>query len=120
MAIPGNTGHKRLINACLCSAKGLRTCFRTEEAFRQEILLCLILIPLSFFIAATIVEWLLLIGSLLLVLIVELLNTGIERVVDRISTDYHDLSGEAKDMGSAAVFVSLILCVLCWAAIILF
>ncbi len=114
------TGLRRIRNAFACSLQGLRTCFKTEEAFRQEILLCVVLIPLSFFLADTLAEWLLLNGSLAMVLVVELLNTGIERAIDRISFDRHDLSRDAKDMGSAAVMLSLLIFALCWAAILVF
>ncbi len=113
-------GIGRLRTALANSLRGLAACFRTEEAFRQEIILCLVLIPMSFFIAGGLNEWLLLNGSLAMVLVVELLNTGIERAIDRISFERHDLSRDAKDMGSAAVLLSLIIFVLCWGAILLF
>ena len=120
MGVNGQKGSKRLYSALSNSIHGMKTCFRTEEAFRQEILLCIVLIPLSFFIAGNLNEWLLLNGSLAMVLVVELLNTGIERAIDRISFDRHELSRDAKDMGSAAVLLSLVIFVLCWGAILVF
>jgi diacylglycerol kinase (ATP) len=116
----GLKGFKRLAAAFLNSMHGMKRCFATEAAFKQEILLAAVLMPLSFYIAGTVDEWLLLNGSLALVLIVELLNTGIERAIDRISFDRNALSREAKDMGSAAVMLSIVLCGLCWGAVILF
>jgi diacylglycerol kinase (ATP) len=115
----GLKGGSRILAAFLNSLHGMKRCFATEDAFKQEILLAILLVPLSFYLAATVNEWLLLNGSLFLVLIVELLNTAIERAIDRISFDRHELSREAKDMGSAAVLLSLIFCGLCWGAIIL-
>lgn len=112
-------GIPRLINAFRCSLYGAKRCFLTEQAFRQEILLAAILFPLSFLIAGTLTEWLILTISLVLVLIVELLNTAIERAIDRISFDRHELSREAKDMGSAAVLLSLLVLALCWGGVIL-
>ena len=113
-----NTGLKRIYNAFFFSVHGFKACFRTEEAFRQEVLLSFIMIPLGFWCGPTLPEQLLLIGSVLLVLIIELLNTGIERAIDRISFEKHDLSKEAKDMGSAAVFLSLVFCCITWALIL--
>lgn len=117
MGKPGNTGFRRIVNATFFSFAGLRAAWRGEAAFRQESLLCAVLIPAAFWLGTTAVERSLLIGTCLLVLIVELLNTGIESVVDRIGAEHHDLSGQAKDMGSAAVFLSLALVVVVWALI---
>jgi diacylglycerol kinase (ATP) len=100
-------GFRRIYNATLYSLAGVRAAFRSEAAFRQELILSLILVPLAFWVGTTAVERALLIGSCLLVLITELLNTSIEVVVDRISAEHHEMSGRAKDIGSAAVFVSL-------------
>ena len=117
MAKPGNTGLRRIINATLFSMAGFRVAWRDEAAFRQELLLCVVLIPTAFWLGRTAVERSLLIGSCLVVLIVELLNTGIENVVDRFGEERHPLSGQAKDMGSAAVFTSLMLTLVIWSLI---
>ena len=116
----GKTGWARVACAFRCSLQGFRRCFKTEEAFRQEAALCAVLVPASFFIAGNVVEWLVLNGSLAMVLVVELLNTAVERTVDRISCERHELSRDAKDMGSAAVMLSLIAFCVCWGAILLF
>ena len=114
---PGKTGLARLIDATLYSAKGLSACWRNEAAFRQEILLVAVLAPLSFFIANTVEQWLLLILPLCGLLIVELLNSAVENVVDRIGDEHHVLAGRAKDMGSAAVFICLVTIGISWFAI---
>lgn len=111
-------GVKRLYNATLYSWAGLKAAFATEAAFRQEVIALLLLTPLAFVVGDHAIEWVLLIGSLLLVLMMELVNSAIEAVVDRLGTEYHPLSGRAKDIGSAAVFVALILAVFTWGAII--
>ncbi len=116
MAKPGKTGLTRIINAYGYSVQGMTAAWKHEAAFRQEVVLSVLGIPLAFVIASSVVELLLLIGSLLLVLIVELLNSAVEAVVDRIGSEHHDLAGQAKDMGSAAVCVSLILLAVVWAA----
>ena len=117
MGKPGNTGLRRIINATFFSMAGFRAAWRDEAAFRQEVLLCVVLIPAAFWLGRTAVERSLLVGSCLIVLIVELLNTGIENVVDRFGEERHRLSGQAKDMGSAAVFVSLMLTLVIWSLI---
>ena len=117
MGKPGNTGLRRIINATFFSMAGFRAAWRDEAAFRQELLLCVVLIPTAFWLGRTAVERSLLIGSCLVVLIVELLNTGIENVVDRFGAERHPLSGQAKDMGSAAVFTSLVLTLVIWSLI---
>ena len=117
MGKPGNTGFRRIINATFLSMAGFRAAWRDEAAFRQELLLCVVLVPAAFWLGRTAVERSLLIGSCLIVLIVELLNTGIENVVDRFGEERHRLSGQAKDMGSAAVFVSLVLTLVVWSLI---
>jgi diacylglycerol kinase (ATP) len=114
-----NTGFRRLYNAFFFSLQGFRACFRTEEAFRQEVLISLILIPLALWLGRNALEDILLVGSILLVLIVELLNTAVERAIDRISFERHELSKEAKDMGSAAVLLMLFLAGFTWATILL-
>ncbi|MBN8744053.1 MAG: diacylglycerol kinase [Betaproteobacteria bacterium] len=98
---------------------GLRAAWQTESAFRQELTLALILLPLALWLGRTWTERAVLAGSVLLVLIVELLNTAIEYTVDRVSLERHDLSKTAKDLGSAAVLLTLLLCVLIWAAVLL-
>jgi diacylglycerol kinase (ATP) len=117
MGKPGNTGFRRIINATFFSMAGFRAAWRDEAAFRQELLLCVVLVPAGFWLGRTAVERSLLIGSCLIVLIVELLNTGIENVVDRVGSEQHRLSGQAKDLGSAAVFTSLVLTLVIWGLI---
>jgi diacylglycerol kinase (ATP) len=117
MGKPGNTGLTRLIKATGFSMRGLHAAFKYEAAFRQELLLCVILLPAAFWVGENAVEWALLVGSLLLVLIVELCNSAVEAVVDRVGSEHHDLSGRAKDIGSAAVFVSLVNVAVVWASI---
>lgn len=119
VAKPGNTGIKRVILAAGYSWSGLSATFRHEAAFRQELALCLLLIPLALWLGDDGVARALMIGSLLLVLLVELLNSAIEAVVDRIGTEHHELSGRAKDIGSAAVFVALGNVVIVWALVLL-
>lgn len=109
-----NTGLKRIVKAAGYSVNGIRSALSEEAAFRQEALLALVFIPLAFFVADNNVERALLIGVTLLVLIVELLNSAIEAVVDRVGTEHHILSGKAKDMGSAAVLVALVLWAFVW------
>lgn len=110
----GRSGLERIVRAAGHSAQGLRAAFQGESAFRQEVLLTFVLAPLAFWLADDWKELVLLLGSLLLVLIVELLNSGIEAAIDRISYEQHELSKRAKDMGSAAVLIALVLCALVW------
>lgn len=112
-----SNGLRRVWNAALYSLAGLRATWRNEAAFRQEVMLTLILIPAAFWYGGSAVQRILLIGSCVLVLIVELLNSAIEAAIDRIGDDEHKLSGRAKDMGSAAVFISLWLVLLTWVLI---
>ena len=116
---PGKTGLARIIDAAGYSFKGLRFAWKNEAAFRQESVLALVLIPLAFWIGNNAVQISLLIGSCLIVMIVELLNTGIEAVVDRISDEYHTLAGSAKDLGSAAVLISLLQVLVVWVLVIM-
>ena len=111
----GPTGWRHLVRSTGYSLKGLKAAFRHETAFRQELALFAILLPLAGWIGEGPVEWILLVGSGLLVLIVELLNSAIESVVDRIGTEHHELSGRAKDISSAAVMLALVLAGLTWA-----
>jgi diacylglycerol kinase (ATP) len=117
MAKPGATGLTRIIDAFGYSMKGMRAALRYESAFRQEAALFVILLPAAFWLGQSWLQYILLIGSLLLVLIVELLNSAIEAVVDRIGDEHHELAGRAKDMGSAAVFISLANVFFIWAVI---
>lgn len=111
-------GMGRIIAAAGFSVAGLRAAWRGEEAFRQEFLLAVVMIPAGLWLGQTMLQRALLIGCCLLVLIVELLNSAVEAVVDRIGHDLHQLSGQAKDMGSAAVLISLLLTALVWGAVI--
>lgn len=113
-----NTGFKRILLAARYSWQGLTTCYRKEAAFRQELWLVLLLAPIALWLGEDGVERALLIGSLAFVLVVELLNTGIENVVDRFGQEPHKLSGRAKDMGSAAVFMSLAIAAIVWLLIL--
>lgn len=111
---PGKSGMARLFDAAGYSIKGICAAWRNEAAFRQEVALCVVLFPLSFLVARSIEQWLLLTTPLFLLLIVELLNTAIENVVDRIGHERHALSGRAKDMGSAAVLICLLMLAVSW------
>jgi diacylglycerol kinase (ATP) len=119
MAKPGETGLKRILSAAGYSAKGLLSCWRNEAAFRQELLACIVLVPLALWLGDSGLERALLIGVLLLVLIVEVLNSSIEAVVDRIGPEHHELSGLAKDQGSAAVMLSLLCVAVVWGLVLL-
>lgn len=112
-------GLRRLYNALLNSWGGFRGAWREEAAFRQEVVAALVLVPLGLWLGENGVERVLLVGSVFLVLIVELLNSSIEATVDRIGVERHQLSGLAKDLGSAAVLVSLVLVVVVWALVLL-
>lgn len=115
----GKTGLRRVWNALNYSLAGLKAAYLCEDAFRQEVLLALLLIPLTFLLPVT---WLgrgVMIASVLLVLIVELLNSAIEAVVDRVSLENHRLAKRAKDIGSAAVLISLIQVLVVWTCVLL-
>lgn len=114
----GKTGLRRLINATRYSADGLRAAFRHEDAFRQEVVASLLLVPLALWLGHSGVERALMAGSLLVVLVVELLNSAIEATVDRISLENHQLAKRAKDIGSAAVMVALANVLLVWGLIL--
>ncbi|MEO8937533.1 MAG: diacylglycerol kinase [Burkholderiaceae bacterium] len=107
-------GPGRIWNALRYSMRGLALALRVESAFRQELILAAVLVPTAIVLALPAIETLALIGSVVVVLIVELINSSIEAAVDRISLDHHRLSGRAKDLGSAAVFLALMLCLLTW------
>ena len=115
----GKKGMQRVVNALQYSLAGLRAAFSGEDAFRQEIFLAAVLIPLAFFLPVSGIGRALMVASVLLVLIVELLNSAIEATVDRVSLDRHHLSKRAKDIGSAAVFIALLNVVLVWACVLL-
>jgi len=112
----GQTGIRRIWNALHFSGAGLRAAYAAEDAFRQEVLLAALLIPLAFFLSPNGLARALLVGSVLLVLIVELLNSAIEATVDRISMERHPLAKRAKDIGSAAVLLALLNVLAIWAA----
>ena len=112
-------GLGRIISAFKFSIKGLKSCYKSEQAFRQEVWLSVVLIPLSFWVGDSNIEILLLIIPIFIVLITELLNSAIESVVDRIGDEYHVLSGTAKDIGSAAVFCALTLLIVVWLIILI-
>lgn len=111
---PGLTGIKRINAASKNSISGIRDAWQYESAFRQDIFISGVLLVASFFLAQTVVEWIILILPLFLLIIVELINSAIENVVDRIGPERHELSGRAKDMGSSAVFFCLILGAVVW------
>ena len=113
----GKTGLQRVWRAFHYSLEGFRAAYKCEDAFRQEALLAALLIPLAFFLPVTGVGRALMIASVLLVLIVELVNSAIEATVDRVSLDRHHLSKRAKDIGSAAVFLALSNVVIVWACV---
>ena len=115
----GKTGVQRVLNAFNYSMAGLRAAFTCEDAFRQEALLAALMIPASFLLPVSGIGRALMIGSVLLVLIVELLNSAIEAVVDRVSLDHHHLSKRAKDIGSAAVFLALLNVLSVWACVLI-
>lgn len=112
-------GAARLIAAGKNSMAGLAACWTHEEAFRQEVLISIIGIPLAFYLGQTAIERVLLIGSLILLMIIELLNSAIEATVDRIGFEHHELSGRAKDIGSAAVLFGMILAGCTWLLILM-
>jgi diacylglycerol kinase (ATP) len=114
----GKTGLQRLVNACTYSLQGLASAFRHEEAFRQEVWLAMLLIPIALALDIGGTGKALMIASVVLVLIVELLNSAIEAAVDRISLDQHRLAKRAKDIGSAAVFLSLVNVAVVWAIVL--
>lgn len=110
---------QRVINATKYSMKGLKAAYRHEAAFRQEVWLSFVLIPLGFYLGNSAIEKILLVGSVLIVLVSELLNSAVESVVDRIGSEFHELSGRAKDIGSAAVFMAMMITGLTWLLILL-
>lgn len=110
----GRTGFDRIRHAAGYSVEGLRAAYRHESAFRQEFWLAVVLVPVAFWLGRTWVEVALLAGSVVAVLVVELLNSAVEAVVDRVSMERHELAKRAKDIGSAAVFLALLVCAALW------
>ena len=117
MTKSGHTGLKRILKATVHSMRGLSAAWRHESAFRQELAAIVVLLPVALWLGQSPLEKLLLVASLLLVLAVELLNSAVEAAIDRFGGEIHELSGRAKDLGSAAVFVSLVIVLLVWGVI---
>jgi len=117
VAKPDNTGIMRALRAARFSAQGFVHAWRHESAFRQELTLGVLLTPLALWLGQSALERVMLFACLLLVLIVELLNSAVEAAVDRVGDEHHELSGRAKDLGSAAVFLSLGLTLLVWSTV---
>lgn len=116
MQKPNGSGIGRIIKAAKCSMQGFAASWQHESAFRQETTLAVISVPLAAWLATSVSQFALLVSVWCLVLVVELLNSAIESLTDRVSLERHELSGRAKDMGSAAVFVSLVIVALVWGA----
>ncbi|MCC6068430.1 diacylglycerol kinase [Ferrovum sp. PN-J185] len=116
----GKSGIRRVINALGYSIQGLKAAYHHESAFRQEVILSVLLIPISLFLKTSGVGHALMVGSVLLVLLVELLNSAVEAAVDRVSLEKHRLSKRAKDIGSAAVLISLINVAVIWLLILFY
>lgn len=117
MGKPGNTGVRRIARATVYSIQGLAHAWRHEAAFRQEIALTVLITPIALWLGSTPLERTLLVGTCVFVLIIELLNSAVEAAIDRHGDELHELSGRAKDLGSAAVMLSLMLLVAVWAAV---
>ena len=117
-ALKGKHGLKRLINAFGYSGKGLKAAFTNEDAFRQECMMFAIMLPVALFLPVDTAQKCILCGTLFLVLLVELINSAIEAVVDRVGLELHPLSGLAKDLGSAAVLITLLMTALIWGLIL--
>ncbi len=119
MAKQNAKGLTRIFNAFFFSLAGFKATWQHEEAFRQEGLICIFAIPLAIWLGDNNIERILLIGCLVLVLVTELLNSAVESVVDRIGPEYHELSGRAKDIGSAAVFLTLLWSAVTWIMVLI-
>jgi diacylglycerol kinase (ATP) len=115
----GKTGLRRLINALGYSVEGFKAAYKHEDAFRQEVFLAIVLIPLAFYLGKTSIEKALMVASVLLVMVVELLNSAVEAAVDHTSTEHHALAKRAKDIGSAAVFFALMIVLVVWGLVLL-
>ena len=116
---PKRKGLSRLVAAGVNSLKGLQATFRSEEAFRLEVYGLVLSTPFALWLGSDAIEKVLLVGSVLLLLIIELLNTAVESVVDRIGPEFHELSGKAKDIGSAAVLVGMVIVAMTWGMLLL-
>jgi len=116
--IEKNKGFTRVYKAAGYSYKGIVAALKYEAAFRQEMMLAVIMVPLTFWLPVTKLERIVMVSAIVFVLVVELLNSGIEAVVDRVGFEQHELAGRAKDMGSAAVLISLCLCGYVWVSIL--
>ena len=119
MSYYSEKGFKRFTNSILFSIAGLKATWQHEEAFRQEVIILVVILPIVYMLDHSVVEKILLIGSVVLILIVELINSAIEAIVDRVGTEHHVLSGRAKDIGSAAVMVSILLSIAIWLIILI-
>lgn len=119
MANQNQKGLKRIFNAFFFSLAGFKAAWQHEEAFRQEVLLFVVTTPLAIWLGENTIERLLLIGSIILVLLAELLNSALESIVDRVGLEHHELSGRAKDIGSAAVFLALAWAAVTWVMILI-
>lgn len=119
MANQNQKGLKRIFNAFFFSLAGFKAAWQHEEAFRQEVLLFAVTTPLAIWLGENTIERLLLIGSIILVLLAELLNSALESIVDRVGLEHHELSGRAKDIGSAAVFLALAWAAVTWVMILI-
>ena len=117
MTKPTITGFRRVVNATRYSALGIRAAWKYESAFRHELVIGALLVPFAVLLGQSPLDYVLLFGSMALVIIVELLNSAVEAVVDRIGAEHHELSGRAKDYGSAAVMFTLLLMALCWGSV---
>ena len=120
MAGSGNTGITRWVKALGFTWQGLKAAYKHEEAFRQEVFLLAVAIPLAIWLGDSGVEKALLIGSVLLLLLVEIINSAIEAAIDRFGGELHELSGRAKDMGSAAVFIAMVNVGMVWLFVLVF
>ena len=118
MAKTGATGLTRIIKAGGYSWLGFKAAYKHEAAFRQELWLCILLLPVALYFGETLQDKTILVSSLLFVLIVELINSAVEAVVDRIGDEVHELSGRAKDMGSSAVFIAISMAVVIWVGVL--
>jgi diacylglycerol kinase (ATP) len=118
MGKPGNTGITRIIKAFGFSMKGFKAAWQYEAAFRQETMLAIVLFPLAFWLAENTAQLMVLLMTLFVVVITEILNSAVEAVVDRVSAEQHSLAGRAKDMGSAAVFLSLVMTAVVWGVVL--
>lgn len=119
MAKPNKTGLNRIVNAAGYSWQGLQAAWKHEAAFRQEIILAILLTPCAFIVGNTLTQSALLLATLYAVIIAELANSAIEAVVDRISDEHHPLAGRAKDLGSAMVFIALLAAATTWLLVLI-